>query len=425
MVGLLCWVGPLFGREVPNHREVIGPPLTGGQRCIKHVKLASSNFDDPLVLDLYGSPARRVTAIGCHILGKDLLITEPVLVRLLQCPSMLRLGQISYFGIRSWRRDCPSFSRLENALATLYLIHRNDGSWNRPRWRLSLVAALLRPYGQPSLVNLCDWNGQGEEQKLRRLDCLARSADIGRILARHRIAIQELSAMEDTLFAMEDGDGATTKTSNPEIVASLLLMADHYERRLHDTPQSTERAGCPNFRLADLIFHFRSNLEQRSCFFEGEESARVVGNLSLFFLRSFFSDALTVARQSYLREILRRLASQCGAAAIQASDDEILSQIRHSSDETVQLFWREGPRSPDDIEVVPYGEGDMNFHYPVTHVLDPLFRDENGFCLLSQRDEDFAEARRQYAESCGRGFSIVLRHRATPVAPAEAGSADR
>lgn len=418
MVFLCLFLGGncLSGRDVafPENVEIIGPTVATPMRYLRHVKLSSSNFSHPLILDYYGRNSRKIAAIGCHILGKDLLITEPILVRLLQCPTLLQLGQIGHFGAKNWQCDCPSFSRLENSLASLYLIHRNCRQEDRRRYQLALVAAVLRQCGIPALTNPGEAGIRSEAQILKRLDYLARTQDVSKVLARGKFNIQDLREMEMAVFGDGENGDENHKPFNPESVASLFLMAEIYGDICRHSSAVNIRDDFPTFALADLIASFRMDLGQRACFFSGEEPAKIAGRLSLFFVDHFFADPLTIARQSYLREIMRRFANQNQAFAselVRSNDDELLEKIRHSSDETVQLFRSECPQSRDDIEILPQGEGEMNLHCPKNQILDPIFHDQNGTHLLSHRDPEFGACCERYRELCARGFSIVLKRK--------------
>ncbi|KAK4113043.1 hypothetical protein N656DRAFT_778559 [Canariomyces notabilis] len=126
-----------------------------------------------------------------HLIIHDTLygthtITEPVLVSLLQSPSLLRLSSVCQHGITGLLGFTPRVTRLEHSIGAFLLVRKVNATLSEQ------VAALLHDISHTALSHVVDWaglstpgSGSGESFHEVHKTRFVESTDLPSIIARH------------------------------------------------------------------------------------------------------------------------------------------------------------------------------------------------------------------------------------------------
>ncbi|MFH1404797.1 MAG: HD domain-containing protein [Patescibacteria group bacterium] len=289
----------------------------------------------------------------------EFTVTSPILIELIQSPSIQRLKGISQLGLPDRYYHVKGYSRFEHSLGVMRLLLLLGASQEEQ------IAGLLHDISHTAFSHLIDWvlgNGQVEDLQDNQFSDYLKNSEIPEILVRYGFDTDQISNYDNFKLL---------ERNTPE------LCADRLDYALRQSPKEVSDI-CLNAIIA----------QDDQIVFKNESSALFFGKQFLFLELSQWGAFESVSRYTILSHALNHAMKNdiiCFDDCWQ-DDEFVIKKLLASGDNQI-------------IKCLKLLENKNLDHCPksdtpsfVKHrVVDPLFLSNNKIVRLSESNENFCQ----------------------------------
>lgn len=321
------------------------------------------------------------------IWGKNYVITDPLLDKLINSDVIMRLQFIDQSGPLIYFNKAPKFSRYEHSVGVLALLLKARVSLKEQ------VAGLLHDASHTAFSHVADHlfhkdNQEKSYQDMVHLEFL-HEMKIDDLLSSYAISIDDLDP--DYYTALEQ--------PHPK------LCADRIQYIIHTgvifNKLSTEEA---HDIILDLSFH------EGKWYFTSSELAYKFAELSLYFTKELWGAPWNLVLYEYFAEVLKR-ALKLNIININdikfGKDENIMALIKNSNDKFIQDSLEHLHNIDNIFTITAFNKGDLNIK-PKFRGVDPEINIGNNFMYLSHISEEYAQKFHEVKSWCMDGFGINM-----------------
>ncbi len=296
--------------------------------------------------------------INDSIYGK-VTFNEPVLVELIESPSMQRLKRISQFGLPNRYYHLNSFTRFDHSVGVFLVLRQLGASLEEQ------VAGLLHDISHTAFSHLIDWViGDAEKEDFQDNNHLAflQKSEIPLILSNAGLDVEQIADHHQYKLLERD---------TPE------LCADRLDYALREFPIEISKKLAKNTTVKDNTIVFKSL-----------ESAQIFASRYLAQQQTHWGGYEAVSRYTLFADTLQRALDLklFNRDDFWKDDEWILERLESSKDESIQrcLSILKQP------SLMSYNTSDAPSAKKFRYV-DPLFVNKSELIRLSSVDTEFAD----------------------------------
>lgn len=284
-------------------------------------------------------------------------VVEPVLIELIESPSLQRLKEINQLGLPDRLLQKAGFTRFEHSVGTMQLLNRLGATLEEQ------TAGLLHDVSHTAFSHLTDWiyeNSSTEDGQDKNHTWYIQNSELPEILARHGYSVERVCNHD--LFGLLERDA-------PD------LCADRVDYALRESPQSVIDA------CADKLVHRDGKMV-----FADQVSARVFGDAYKHLQDTSWASRDVRSRYRLMGDALK-IAIEEGIVNrddLWLTDEVVLEKLTSSGQEDIGKILHL-LEQPDLTDLPSMSEAT---HVKFRHV-DPLFVDGDSLSRLSTADPKF------------------------------------
>ncbi len=310
-------------------------------------------------------------------------ITEPVILELLECPSISRIKKVSQYGIPDEYYELINFSRFEHSLGVMLLLRKLNAPLEEQ------IAGLLHDVSHFAFSHIADWvfadggtHGSVEDFHDRGHEVFIENTELPALLKRHGFDINKIC------------DESNFPLLNNEIPDVCADRFDYAVQEIYRFLEPKSTAKC----VASVVNH------NNSIVFKDQKSALRFAKLFLRLQKEHWGHSNTTARYSYFSSALKRALKLniIVKEDFYLTDDHIMARILNAHDPEIdnilsllrdKKFYQNLKKSGQIIH--------KKFRY-----VDPLFLSDNNTLRLSEVDSEFKEIIEEARVENSKGIMI-------------------
>lgn len=306
-------------------------------------------------------------------------INEPVILDLINCPSMQRLKGISQHGHFEPFFPGTVFSRFEHSLGVFVLLKK----FNAPL--LEQVAGLLHDVSHTVFSHVADYvfyDGSGVHQNFQddELENFIEKSELPEILKKHGINWKEV--LDESKFPLKEKD-------LPDLCADRIDYFLREAKNLGKATQAEIDGFLHDFTIIDGFWIFKT-----------KELAKKYALLFLDINNFFWSGLETGVMFKTMGELIKYAIDKkiISYEDLFTTDKQVWEKVRSKAkkDEKLALLVE---RADNKYVYKSSNKNDYDLHALCkSRVVDPLFLDNEKLKRLSEADKSFAELKREYSK---------------------------
>lgn len=318
------------------------------------------------------------------------IITEPVLIELINCPAMQRLKAIHQYGIMYYIENIPPYSRYEHSIGVFFLVRKFGGSL------LEQIAALLHDVSHTVFSHVGDHIFKHCCQKSSYQDSIhlrfIQRTEIPEILNRYHIPLEKIDHKNGTFFMLEQ--------DIPE------LCADRLEYMLY--------GGLLENKLSiidiDQIIHSLT-FHKGKWILHSQMAAEKLAYAALYLTEYTFGSAFNWITYQLTAQAIQR-ALDIGLITLDdihySIDQRIWEILSKSTDQKINHCLQQLLQANSSYQITNHIDS-YDYHAQVKfRGIDPWVQTEKGVQRLSNMNHEYANAYAEVKKRLEKGWYIKM-----------------
>jgi uncharacterized protein len=349
-------------------------------------------------LDLQNS-LKNEQAIEINTIHGSLLVHDPLVIELINCPAMQRLKKIRQYGIVDYVLiHNIEYNRYDHSLAVYFILHKHGAP------RVEQIAGLLHDISHTVFSHATDRFFMGDLTKGAYQDTIheyfLERHGIGEILANYGLNVHDVSPKNTQFRALEQSAPA--------------LCADRIEYNIHS-------AYIDNLLPQTAIekIHNELHFDGHDWFFDTIDSAKKFALIPLHDMAYMWGSPCIILVESWFTEIIHRALAlgliQIVDILFNSTDEQLWNLLNTSADNEIQnllykiqhykqfFSWREG-HEKDAITLKTKFSG-----------VDPLVKTPAGLVPLSKLDSEFNIEYERMKKIMSTGWQVAIHNSPHPA----------